>query len=118
MVPNVDLFLLAFLHATLICCILLVCIFLLLICLLAASTATLFSIIIIDAHDVVAPLLELMETARANLELGFTLLLKAVTRLAVDAGVALEPHLRLVVSEIKARTRFSSLIEQTDRPCE
>lgn len=105
MIPNLDLLLLAFLHASFISCILLVTTFFLLICLLLASSITVFSIILFDALNIITPVSTIINTLIVNLELGFTLVSYVVISRAVDAALVLTPLFEAAVSGVKVRVR-------------
>ncbi|KAI7993635.1 hypothetical protein ACSBR2_040369 [Camellia fascicularis] len=105
MVPNLDLILIAVLHGSFISCILLVFTFLMLICLLLAFSITLFSIVIIDSYDVFSMISLYFGTLRANVELGFVLVLFTLLHFMVNAGLASKPRVESMVANFKVKAR-------------
>jgi len=103
MVPNLDLILLAFLHGSFISCTLLVLFFVVLICLLLAISVTLFSILLIYSYDIFCWISLYSGAPRANVELGFVLLL--CTLMHFRASLASKLSFEPAYTNIRAKAR-------------
>lgn len=84
MIPNLDLFLLAILHASFIACVLLLIVSVVLIGLLLAFSVTIFSIAIIDLREGFLACSLHCATLKANLYLGLILLFYMLMHFAVS----------------------------------
>lgn len=105
MVPNLDLILLAFLFGSFIACVLLAVIFVILIVLLLAFSLTLFSIVIIDLHDVYSFSSQYIVSLDENFQLGAALILYMLMYYAIHVILAWKPLLERKVSEFKVKAQ-------------
>ncbi|KAH7574245.1 hypothetical protein JRO89_XS03G0270400 [Xanthoceras sorbifolium] len=80
---NLDIILVAFLHGAFIACVLLLLVSLVLIAMLLSSFLTVFSIVAIDLYTTSSMFSSCFKTAKANLELGFVLVLCTLLRHAI-----------------------------------
>ncbi|KAJ0624874.1 hypothetical protein HanIR_Chr01g0047761 [Helianthus annuus] len=113
MVPNLDLFLIALLHGSLISCVLIIVIFIILIAILSTFSISLFSIIFIDAYEYYYLYVsQLVETTNAHLELCFVLMMVLSTYAYVVAERRWKPALQIKVS--KMRKKLHVALDQAD----
>lgn len=106
MLPNLELFLLALLHASLVSCVLLLCIFLALVGLLTAAVLTLLSVFLIDVYDRMPLVLFSFSVLCDNLKLGLILVILMVTHLAVNIGLTISPRIQSAIQRTQVRGRF------------
>lgn len=107
MVPNLDLFLVALLHGSLISCVLIIVIFIILIALLSTFSISLFSILLIDAYDYYPYVTQLVEMMSAHLELCIMLMVILLTYVYVVADMRWKPVFRDRLSELKMKLRVA-----------
>lgn len=106
MVPNLDLFLLAFLHYSFIAIILLLVISFMLIVLLLSFFLGLFSIVIIDLYDASFPIVSWwFETTKANLQLGLVLIVCSFIIYVVEISLASKPVFERVISSFRVKSQ-------------
>ncbi|XAR70868.1 hypothetical protein NMG60_11027902 [Bertholletia excelsa] len=107
MVPNLDLILLSLLHGSFISCILLLFVFVIMICLLLAFFITLLSIILIDSYDIFSTLSLYFHNLRANIELGFVLVLVTLVHVLVKGALASKPWFERVSADLEDKARHA-----------
>lgn len=107
MVPNLDLFLVALLHGSLISCVLIIVIFIILIAILSTYFITLISIIFLDGYEYLPYVSQIVTTINAHLELCFMLMVLFLTYTYVLAKLKWKPVFDEKVSEMKEKLRVA-----------
>ena len=102
MIPNLDLFLLAFLHGSFIVAILLLAISVVFIAFLFTFTLGLFSIAALDLLNFSPSISCCFESTKSDLQLGSVLVLCALLDRVVSIALALKPFLQRFVSHFKS----------------
>ncbi|KAL8263376.1 hypothetical protein R6Q59_024725 [Mikania micrantha] len=113
MVPNLDLFLVALLHGSLISCVLIFVIFIILIAILSSFFISLFSIIFFNVYDYYPYVSQLVKTTNAHLELFFVLTIIVLTYAYVVMEMRWKPVFRIRVYELKRKLRVA--FDQADK---
>ncbi|KAM7490422.1 hypothetical protein LguiA_033343 [Lonicera macranthoides] len=106
MVPNLDLILLALLHGSFISCVLILVLFIILMALLLAFSIGALSIVVIDSFDLFSLISRYVATLRANIELGFILILVTAMHFIINAAIASKPWFNNIVSKIKENLQW------------
>ncbi|KAM7493306.1 hypothetical protein LguiB_027915 [Lonicera macranthoides] len=112
MVPNLDLILLALLHGSFISCVLILVLFIILMALLLAFSIGALSIVVIDSFDLFSLISRCVATLRANIELGFVLILVTAMHFIINAAIASKPWFNNIVSKIKQNLQW--LVDQVN----
>ncbi|KAJ4837598.1 hypothetical protein Tsubulata_043304 [Turnera subulata] len=105
MLPNLDLFLLAFLYGSFIACLVLAVSFAIMNGLLLAFSLALFSIVLFDVQDVLSFVSQYFLPLEENLKLGFILFLYTVMDYGLHATLASKPVVERLVFELKMKAR-------------
>lgn len=106
MLPNLELILLLILHGSFIASILLLFTSLVLLALLLAFFLGLFSLVVIDLYDIFPLISWCFQTTKANLELGFVLILCVILRRVVNTILLSIPFFQRVLYRLKAKAMY------------
>ncbi|KAK7261587.1 hypothetical protein RIF29_27901 [Crotalaria pallida] len=101
MLPNLDLILLSFLHASFISFVLLIAIFIILLALLFAFSLALLSISLYDLHHFCSEICEYFIIVKGDLQLGMALILVSLVHQAVNFFFVSKPWPKRKVDEFE-----------------